>query len=127
MFFLCVFPTSLFPFSLDDVVPALSDPAPGSCWNPSHVARHSTPEDCFYILYGAVYDFTDYLSRHPGGDSIMIPECGTEATAAYEAARRHTTVRLQRQGSNYFVAQTCDGSEPEAGMYESCPLNSVLC
>lgn len=86
----------------------VTDPLPGECWNLNQIAQHNTAEDCYYILYDSVYDFTDYLDRHPGGDTIMVPDCGRDATVSYEAFRRHTIQRLSRQADRlYLIGEAC--------------------
>jgi len=44
------------------------------------VARHDTLEDCWMAIEGVVYNFTDYVPRHPAPPSVLEPWCGTEAT-----------------------------------------------
>lgn len=88
--------------------PLLADPPPGACWSLDHVAQHNTIDDCYYILYGSVFDFTDYIDRHPGGDEVMISECGTDATAVYETAKKHDISLLEKKGGfDYLIAQAC--------------------
>ena len=48
------------------------------------LARHATPEDCWMAIDGVVYDFTDYLPRHPAPPVVMTTWCGREATEAYD-------------------------------------------
>ena len=33
------------------------------------VSKHRTPKDCWVVLNGFVYDFTQYFYSHPGGSS----------------------------------------------------------
>ena len=41
------------------------------------VNRHNTPESCWIVVKGHVYDVTDYLLRHPGGmDRILFAASG---------------------------------------------------
>ncbi|KAF2129109.1 hypothetical protein P153DRAFT_341620 [Dothidotthia symphoricarpi CBS 119687] len=50
----------------------------------AEVAKHNTPESCWVVLYGAVYDVTDFLSEHPGGSKIILQLAGTDATEEYD-------------------------------------------
>ncbi len=36
------------------------------------------------ILYGNVYDVTDFLSSHPGGSKIILKLAGKDATEEYD-------------------------------------------
>ncbi len=47
------------------------------------VAAHNTSEDCWMIIRNKVYDFTDFIAQHPGGQTI-IQGCGTDATRLFE-------------------------------------------
>lgn len=44
------------------------------------VARHATPEDCWSVVNGDVYDLTDFIARHPAGSAAVIEMCGIDAT-----------------------------------------------
>lgn len=46
----------------------------------SEVMKHATPEDCWMIIEGAVYDVSDYVPRHPAPPGVLAPWCGREAT-----------------------------------------------
>ncbi|EPS40133.1 hypothetical protein H072_6068 [Dactylellina haptotyla CBS 200.50] len=48
------------------------------------VAKHNTPESCWVILYGKVYDVTDFLTSHPGGSKIILQLAGKDATEEYD-------------------------------------------
>ncbi|KAL2002894.1 hypothetical protein VTN02DRAFT_5611 [Thermoascus thermophilus] len=50
----------------------------------AEVAEHNTPESCWVILYGKVYDVTDFLPSHPGGSRIILKLAGKDATAEYD-------------------------------------------
>ncbi|MFA6042181.1 MAG: cytochrome b5-like heme/steroid binding domain-containing protein [Patescibacteria group bacterium] len=47
------------------------------------IGQHSTAGDCWLLIQGSVYDATQYLQLHPGGQSIVLPFCGADATSAF--------------------------------------------
>ena len=47
------------------------------------VAAHSTPDDCWVVLYDGVYDITDFVKIHPGG-AIILSVAGTDATDFFQ-------------------------------------------
>lgn len=46
------------------------------------VATHSSADDCWTIVSGKVYNITEYIPRHPGGDTIL-QACGTDGTTLF--------------------------------------------
>lgn len=49
------------------------------------VQEHSRPSDCWSVVDGNVYDFTDWIDQHPGGSGDIVSMCGKDATAAFDA------------------------------------------
>jgi cytochrome b involved in lipid metabolism len=48
------------------------------------VAKHSTPDDCWIVLHGKVYDVSGFgTSDHPGGEAVY-EGCGVDATELFE-------------------------------------------
>ncbi|KAI2618471.1 FMN-dependent dehydrogenase-domain-containing protein [Hypoxylon sp. NC1633] len=48
------------------------------------VVKHTTPESCWVVLYGNVYDVTDFLPSHPGGSKVILQLAGRDATEEYD-------------------------------------------
>lgn len=53
-------------------------------FNYAEVAGHNTAESCWVILYGKVYDVTDFIAEHPGGQKVILQLAGTDATDEYD-------------------------------------------
>ncbi len=51
----------------------------------AEVARHATPEDCWSVVDGTVYDLTGFIARHPAGAGAVIGMCGREATDSFNS------------------------------------------
>lgn len=47
------------------------------------ITKHNSVSDCWIIVQNSVYNVTQYLSLHPGGQNRIIPYCGQDATSAY--------------------------------------------
>jgi len=50
----------------------------------AEVAVHDTADDCWMVINGMVYDVTDYIALHPGGNNILAG-CGIDATDIFES------------------------------------------
>jgi isopentenyl diphosphate isomerase/L-lactate dehydrogenase-like FMN-dependent dehydrogenase len=48
------------------------------------VAKHTSADSCWVVLYGNVYDVTSFLSSHPGGSKIILKLAGRDATEEYD-------------------------------------------
>ena len=40
------------------------------------IRRHQTPDSAWLVAGGYVYDATDYIAMHPGGDKSILKKCG---------------------------------------------------
>lgn len=47
------------------------------------IAQHNSKSDCWTVISGNVYDLTQYINRHPGGNEILR-SCGTDATTLFK-------------------------------------------
>ncbi|KAK4189039.1 FMN-dependent dehydrogenase-domain-containing protein [Podospora australis] len=48
------------------------------------VAKHTSPESCWVVIHGNVYDVTKFLPEHPGGSKIILQLAGRDATAEFD-------------------------------------------
>ncbi|KAJ3733857.1 FMN-dependent dehydrogenase-domain-containing protein [Lentinula guzmanii] len=53
-------------------------------WSIEEVSKHGDATSCWLIIKNKVYDVTEFLSKHPGGPSIILKYAGCDATSAYE-------------------------------------------
>ncbi len=73
----------------------------------AEVATRSTAADCWTIIGGSVYDITNYIPIHPGGNEILRA-CGAD-------------------GTSLFTSRTTEGGEPVGtGTPHSSNANSQL-
>lgn len=56
----------------------------------SEVARHNTPEDCWVVLNGRVYDLTEFLDRHPGGRKTIQGRAGKDASKIFNGIHQQS-------------------------------------
>lgn len=46
--------------------------------------KHASRESFYVLLHEKVYDVTNFLDEHPGGDEVIFAEAGVDATEAFE-------------------------------------------
>jgi len=49
------------------------------------LAKHNKRDDVWVRIYGNVYDLTDYVEMHPGGEAAILDFAGQDATKNFEA------------------------------------------
>lgn len=73
------------------------------------VAKHTSPNDCWMIISGSVYNLTSFISAHPGGADMVVPYCGKDGTAGFLSKERlpsleHSAIAKDML-ANYFVGK----------------------
>ncbi|KAI7905730.1 FMN-dependent dehydrogenase-domain-containing protein [Cokeromyces recurvatus] len=68
------------------------------------VAKHNAKDDIWIIIHGKVYDLTQFLPEHPGGQKIILKYAGKDATAAFDPI--HPPDIIQR----FLAPEVCKGS-----------------
>lgn len=53
----------------------------------SEVQQHSSLDDCWMVIFDKVYDITDFVDAHPGGDFILLEYAGRDATQPFLSSR----------------------------------------
>ena len=47
------------------------------------LATHNQGNDCWLLIKGEVYDVSSFINQHPGGQGIIINNCGQEVTGIF--------------------------------------------
>lgn len=47
------------------------------------VALHADAISCYSVVNGAVYDLTNWITKHPGGQQVIKGLCGKDGTPAF--------------------------------------------
>jgi cytochrome b involved in lipid metabolism len=48
------------------------------------VAKHNSRESAWIIIRKKVYDVTEFLNEHPGGDLLLLDRAGNDATIEFD-------------------------------------------
>ncbi|XP_052231167.1 uncharacterized protein LOC127844747 [Dreissena polymorpha] len=49
------------------------------------VSFHSDASSCWIVIADKVYDVTDFLDTHPGGEEIILENAGLDATISFQS------------------------------------------
>jgi len=58
----------------------------------SELAHHNQSNDCWVAIRGIVYDLTEFIDRHPGGQKSIISMAGKDATRRFDAIHPAGTI-----------------------------------
>jgi cytochrome b involved in lipid metabolism len=64
----------------------------------AEVSKHNKKKDCWIVIEGKVYDITNYVERHPGGD-IILKSAGNDGTAFHRYYHPWVNIHLILQKS----------------------------
>lgn len=82
--FVIVFAVSILSACNSQIEPTNNNEPEAVTYTLDDVAKHSTPNDCWIILHGKVYDVSEFgTSGHPGGEAVY-QGCGIDATELFE-------------------------------------------
>lgn len=52
----------------------------------AELQEHASHKDCWLAIHGKVYDITNYLVDHPGGDDVMLEHAGMLVTCVVNSS-----------------------------------------
>lgn len=52
----------------------------------AEVQTHASEDDCWTVIDGVVYDITQYVASHPGGDEILRA-CGADGSSLFNSRK----------------------------------------
>ncbi|KAL8200380.1 hypothetical protein R6Q57_011719 [Mikania cordata] len=67
------------------------------------VSQHNNRKDCWVIINARVYDVTNFLNDHPGGDNVLLDVAGKNASEEFEEAGHGSASRLMLD--EYYVGE----------------------
>jgi cytochrome b involved in lipid metabolism len=50
----------------------------------AELAQHNKKGDVWVAIHGSVYDITNFMDDHPGGEEVLLEQAGQDATEAFE-------------------------------------------
>lgn len=49
----------------------------------AEIAKHNSPDSCWLVIHGKVYDVTKFLDQHPGGRTILLKQGGAVSHSSF--------------------------------------------
>lgn len=59
----------------------------------AEIKAHNTNKSTWIVIHNNIYDVTEFLNEHPGGEEVLIEQAGKEATEAFEDVGHSTDAR----------------------------------
>jgi L-lactate dehydrogenase (cytochrome) len=69
---------------------------------PEIVSQHNTRDDLWIVLNGKVYDLTNFLTNHPGGQKILLKYGGKDATKIFTPIHPPDAIEKFLPAENYL-------------------------
>jgi cytochrome b involved in lipid metabolism len=82
------------------------------------VAKHSAKADAWFTIHGIVYDVTNYLEDHPGGEEVMLDRAGLDASTDFEDVGHSEEARKEL---DKFAVGKLEGYDPAAAKAAAKP------
>jgi len=57
------------------------------------VAKKSNSEGAWIVIHNSVYNVTEFLNEHPGGEEVLLEQAGKDGTEAFEDVGHSTDAR----------------------------------
>lgn len=73
------------PTSSDKPMIRRAEKSKTNAYSRAEISMHNRKEDCWLIIENKVYDVTDFISAHPGGELLIINVAGRDVTDPFLA------------------------------------------
>jgi cytochrome b involved in lipid metabolism len=57
---------------------------PSKTYTMEEVSKHNSKESCYSVIRGKVYDLTNWIEKHPGGQEKILNICGKDGTEIFK-------------------------------------------
>ncbi len=80
----------------------------------TEVRKHNTVSDCWVVIDNKVYDLTDFLNLHPGGQASIVAHAGEDVTGLFYDIHSEDTHVLKAAYAIGSVAREDTGRDADA-------------
>ncbi|KAH9820960.1 L-lactate dehydrogenase (cytochrome) like protein [Teratosphaeria destructans] len=103
----------------------------------AEISQHNTPDDCWIVVDGRVWDMTEFAPDHPGGGEIIWKHAGHDASTTYSSIHAPSVLPSNLDASKLkgIVDQrtiTNDWQKPpptattELELHDKPPLDTII-
>lgn len=82
---------------------------PETTFSREEVRSHTTEDSLWCIIDSTVYDLTEFVDAHPGGESVLRQVAGQDATTAFYNLHRHEVITKYAD----LAIGTVEGEKPQ--------------
>lgn len=82
----------------------------------AEVSEHNYSKDCWLVIGGKVYDVTNFLEEHPGGDEVLLSATGKDATDDFEDVGHSNSAREMMD--QYYIGEIDPSTFPKKATYK---------
>lgn len=69
------------------------------------ISKHNTKKDLWIIINDNIYDVTDFLLKHPGGEKILLKFGGKNATIYFNKISKHDDVNIKDLMKTFYIGK----------------------
>merc|ERR1719198_2544529 len=70
-----------------------SAPTSGTGIPMSEIKKHTTRDSAWVVLFDKVYDLTEFIDDHPGGEDVILKWAGRDATKFWKAIHKEDWIQ----------------------------------
>ena len=82
--------------------PSASESSTQKTYTAAEVAKHNTASDCWTMIANQAFDVTDWISKHPGGQTVIENLCGINGNDAFVGQHGTTGEPVQALGQYWL-------------------------
>ena len=99
-------PTTPSTPGTDSLTPSTSDAE--NTYTMTQIAEHGDAASCWTAIEGNVYDLTDYIEKHPGGNKSILAICGSEGTGPFNSMPGSVMTAARLMLAKYIIGVVQD-------------------
>lgn len=84
----------------------VSTEAEAKIYSLAEVQKHKTSSSLWLVIHNKVYDVTQFLDEHPGGEEVMIEQAGGDGSESFEDVGHSSDARELMK--DYYIGELAE-------------------